>query len=289
LSTYNIKLQMKSDLLIFILIAIISSSFGINDSDKSLKTIGRFNVEKDLLLAQFDCKTDVDDLHAAAALSMLLSNSDFSKIKYHAVAGTYGTQEGLYVPPNDLFQLAFGKNWTDAHEKMEAALKQVKAIAESTLANGGDVWIAEGGQSDFSAELVKSIQADLPSVQTKQRIHVVQHADWNEKVTTPESLQFVKENTDYQKIADGNVVGNGTPGFRTPEFTGWKKVKDPRVKQIWQLAIDLGVKYNGKEARYNNEAVASGGVDFSDLSETCWIFGLEGIKDTEEFFKRYAK
>ena len=88
---------------------------------------GRFNVEKDLLLAQFDCKTDVDDLHSAAALSMLLSNSNFSKVKYHAVAGTYGIQEGLYVPPNELFQLAFGKNWTDAHENVESAIKQVKS------------------------------------------------------------------------------------------------------------------------------------------------------------------
>ena len=170
------------------------------------------------------------------------------------------------------------------------AIKEVNVIAKATLSNGGDIWIAEGGQSDFSAELVKSIQADLPNVQTVQRIHVVQHADWNEKVTTPASLKFVKENTAYQKIADGNVVGNGTPGFRTPRYTQWKdKVKDPKLKQIWQLAVDLGLKYNGKDGRYNNDAVASGGLDFSDLSETCWIFGLEGIKDTEEFFNLYSK
>ena len=78
----------------------------------------------DLLLAQFDCKTDVDDLHSVAALSTLLSNSDFSRIKYHAVAGTYGTQEGLYVPPNELFQLAFGNSWTDAHKNLESAIIQ---------------------------------------------------------------------------------------------------------------------------------------------------------------------
>ncbi len=280
---------MKSNALIFISLATISLSFKSNGVYETKSNKGRFNVDKDLLLAQFDCKTDVDDLHSAAALSMLLSNSNFSKVKYHAVAGTYGVQEGLYVPPNDLFQLAFGKNWTDAHENFESAIKQVKVIAESTLANGGDIWIAEAGQSDFSAALVKAIQADLPKVKTVQRIHLVQHSDWNEKVTSPESLQFVKQNTDYQKIADGNVVGNGTPGFRTPEYSGWKnKITNSRLKEIWQLAVDLGIKYNGKDGRYNNAAISAGGLDFSDLSETCWIMGLEDIKDTEHFFNLYA-
>ena len=274
---------------IFIGIALISLSFKNNEVNQGSLAKGRFNIEKDLLLANFDCKTDVDDIHSAAALIMLLSNSNFSKVKYHAVAGTYGTQEGLYVPPNDLFQLAFGKNWTDAHKNLESAIKQVKVIAESTLAKGGDVWIAEAGQSDFSAGLVKAIQADLPNVKTSQRIHVVQHSDWNEQVTSPESLQFVKQNTSYNKIADGNVVGNGTPGFRDPDYKDWKnKLKNPRLIQIWKLAVDLGNKYNGKEGRYNNAAVASGGLDFSDLSETCWIFGLEEIKDTEQFFTLYA-
>jgi hypothetical protein len=222
-------------------------------------------------------------------LSTLLSSPNFSKIKYHAVAGAYGIQEGLYVPPNELFQLAFGNSWTDAHKNLESAIIQVKVIAESTLASGGDIWIAEAGQSDFSAELVRNIQADLPNVKTVQRIHVVQHSDWNEQVTSPENLQFIKQNTDYRKIPDGNVVGNGTPGFRSPEFTGWKnKITNPKLKEIWQLAIDLGIKYNGKEGRYNNAAVAAGGLDFSDLSETCWILGIEDIKDAEHFFSLYA-
>lgn len=280
---------MKSKALIFISIAIVFLSFKCDEEDEWPSTKGRFNVQVDLLLAQFDCKTDVDDLHSVAALSTLLSNSNFSKIKYHAVAGTYGTQEGFYVPPNELFQLAFGNSWTDAHKNIESAIIRVKIIVESTLANGGDIWIAEAGQSDFSAELVRNIQADLPNVKTVQRIHVVQHSDWNEKVTTPEDLQFIKQNTDYQKIADGNIVGNGTPGFRSPEFTGWKnKITNPRLKEIWQLANDLGIKYNGKDGRYKNAAVAAGGLDFSDLSETCWILGIEDIKDAEHFFNLYC-
>ncbi len=263
-------------------------SFAFTVSNK--KNIqGGFNLKKDLLLAQFDCKTDVDDLHSAAALATLLSNSTFSGIKYHAIAGSYGIQEGLYVPANDLFELAFGGNWTDAHDNLIPALKKVKKIVKKTLKNDGDIWIAEAGQSDFSAELIKAIQHDFPEIDLSKRIHLVQHSEWNEEVTSPESLKFVKENIDYQKIPDGNAVGNGTPGFRDPGYTKWEdQIKDPKLIEIWQLAIDLSNKYNGKEGRYNNEAILAGGLDFSDLSEVCWILGLEDIKDTEQFFDLFS-
>ena len=280
---------MKLKTLLFFVTAIIFLSFKSNVVDTRSLEAGRFNKEKDLLLAQFDCKTDVDDLHSVAAFITLLSDSGFSDIKYHAVAGTYGIQEGLYVPPNELFQLAFGDNWTDAHKNFKSAVNKVKAIVKSTLANQGDVWIADAGQSDFSAGLIKAVKADLPGINISQRIHVVQHSDWNEKVTSPEILLFVKQNADYQKIPDGNVVGNGTPGFRSPEYTGLKNIlTNPVLIELWQLAIDLGNKYNGKEGRYNNEAISAGGLDFSDLSETCWILGIQDIKDTEHFFNLYS-
>ena len=247
-------------------------------------------MEKDLLLVQFDCKTDVDDLHTVAAFATLVSSQPFSGIHYHAVAGTYGTQEGLYVPPNDLFQLAFGNNWTDAHNNMRGAVEKVKPLVVKTLTQGGDLWIADAGQSDFSAELVNAVLKELPKLKTSKRIHVVQHAEWNEAVTTPEKLDFVKGNTDYIKIPDGNTVGNGTPGFRTPEFTNWEdKITNPELRKIWQLAVDLANKYNGKEGRYNNEAILAGGLDFSDLSEVCWILGLQDIKDVEHFFNEFSK
>jgi hypothetical protein len=251
---------------------------------------GQFNKEKDLLLAQFDCKTDVDDLHTVAALSTLLADSDFENINYHAVAGAYGMQEGLYVPPNPLFRAAFGDNWTDAHADFEKAVENVKAIVKPILANKGDIWIADAGQSDFSAALIKAIQNDLPDIDTKHRFHVVQHSDWNEEVTTPECLQFVKTHADYQKIPDGNGVGNGTPGFRTPENIQLKKyIEYPELLKIWELAIDISNQYNGKEGRYNNEAIAAGGLDFSDLSEVCWIFGLQDIKDVKAFFELFGE
>ncbi len=280
---------MKYKSLPFIAIATIFMACNSNAMDGNFPEAGSFNIERDLLLAQYDCKTDVDDLHSVAALVTLLSDSAFSEINYHAVAGTYGIQEGLYVPPDPLFQLAFGDNWTDAHENAEAAVEKVKNIAKTTLLNQGDIWIADAGQSDFTARLIKAIQSDLPELSVSSRIHVVQHSDWNEEVTSPESLEFVKKNADYHKIPDGNVVGNGTPGFRSPDYTQWQgKFSNPELIAIWQLAINLSNEYNGKEGRYHNEAISAGGLDFSDLSEVCWILGLQDIKDTEQFFNLYS-
>jgi len=277
---------MKLKTLIFIVIAttFLALKSNANDSKKE-----RFNKNKDLLLVQFDCKTDIDDLHSAAALAMLMADSNFSTINYHAVAGTYGTQGGLYVPPNDLFRLAFGDNWTDANQNFKLAVEKVMERVKNTLKNHGDIWIGEAGQSDFTAQLVKAVQADLPKINTLKRIHVVQHSDWNEKSTTPEDLQFVKENTSYQNIPDGNVVGNGSPGFHDSKFTnGPDKITNTKVKEIWMLAVKIANEYNGKEGRYSNEAVQAGGLDFSDLSEVCWILGLEDMKDVEQFFSRFS-
>lgn len=277
---------MKSKTLLLLAIGGILLSFTSKTDIGPIKT---FNLKSDLLLAQLDCKTDVDDLHTAAALATLLSNKEYTSLKYHTVTGTYGIQEGLYVPPNPLLNLSFGDNWTDAHKDKAAAVEKVKAIALNTLKNDGDIWIAEAGQSDFSAALVKAIQAALPGLNTTERIHIVQHSNWNEEVTSPESLDFVKKNTDYKKIPDGNAVGNGTPGFRDPEYTKWEdKIEDPKLIEIWESAIAISNQYNGKEERYNNEAIAAGGLDFSDLSEVCWILGIQDIKDAEAFFNRYS-
>ena len=253
-------------------------------------TSGRFQIGKDLLLAQFDCKTDVDDLHSVAAFVTLMAHPDYQEVDYYAVAGTYGTQDGLYVPPNDLFQLAFGDEWSDAHSARDKALEEVEKRVIAVLNSGGNIWIADAGQSDFSALLIQAIQAKRSNIDLKRRFHVVQHSNWNEKVTTSSLLAYVKEESTYHKIPDGNAVGNGTPGFRTPGYNKWKtQLEDERLLSIWKLAVSLGKRYNGIDGRYNNKAVEADGLDFSDISETCYILGIESIHDTAAFFERFAR
>lgn len=267
------------------------SCSGQDASDRNMEQpVSRIAMERDLLLAHFDCKTDVDDLHSVAAMATLLSHPDYQAVNFHAVAGAYGVQEGLYVPPNELFQAAFGDHWSDAHSDFGKALLEAYAVAMDALSRGGDIWIPEAGQSDFSAALVRQIRDRNPQIETKVRIHIVQHSTWNEDVTSADALAYVKQHTDYHKIPDGNVTGNGTPGFRSPSNVKLEDyINNNNTLHIWKLALDGANAYNGAEGRYLNEAVAAGGLDFSDMSETCWIFGLEDIRDAEAFFSRFRQ
>ncbi|MEM1128394.1 MAG: hypothetical protein AAGI71_17245 [Bacteroidota bacterium] len=250
---------------------------------------GQFNKAQDLYLAHFDVKTDVDDVHAVAAVATMLADSRLEGVRYHAVAGAYGTQGGLYVPANPVFERAFGDRWSDAHADVDEALREVAALATETLRGGGRLWIADGGQSDFSAALVRQLQADLPEADLKDRVHIVQHADWNEEVTTPEDLAFVKEVTSYHRLPDGNTTGNGSPNFRSEQAVDWQRhITDPQLVATWEAAIEVADTYNGVEDRYLNEAIMQGGLDFSDTSETTWIFGFNDLVDAEDFFQTFA-
>ena len=250
--------------------------------------IGRFLAGQDLLLAQYDGKSDVDDLHAIAALASMLADERFAQVEYHAVAGAYGTQGGGYIQANTLFEAAFGTNWSDAHTDWDRALAEVSEVALNTLDEGGDVWIAEGGQSDFTAALVQIIQEDRPGLATAERITVVQHSDWNEENTTPAALRFVRNQTRYQKISDGNATGNGTPGFRSNQrINEQNRVTNRDLRRVWELAFDIGDEVNGTANYYDNEFVANGGMDFSDAVEVCWIFGYEDLRDVWQFFDAF--
>ncbi|MEX2603611.1 MAG: hypothetical protein WD361_05385 [Gracilimonas sp.] len=271
----------------FIIFLLFPNPFDLKPD--SAKMLGHFDIQKDLYLAHFDSKTDVDDLHSVAGVATMLADPRFAKVKYHAVAGAYGIQEGLYVPANDLFEMAFGEHWSDAHQDFEQALTEVTSIAAKTLQSGGSIWIADAGQSDFSAALVRNIGSEMPEIDLKSRVHIVQHSDWNESVTSPEELAFVKAHISYHRIPDGNEEGNGSPGFNTEEDVEWQNyLTDPELISIWQTAIETANKYNGAEGRYNNPTIAKGGLDFSDVAETAWIFGFNELEDVTAFFTEFS-
>lgn len=277
---------MKLALTLLVSTCLLSSTVQ-GDSEPDL--LGRFDRVKDLYLAHFDLKTDVDDVHSVAGVATMLADTRFSKVRYHAVAGTYGIQEGLYVPAERVFELAFGEHWSDAHEDFDRALDEVRSLSIETLNDGGSIWIADAGQSDFSAALIRNIQELVPESTVRDRVHIVQHADWNEEVTTPEDLAFVKESASYQKIPDGNAVGNGSPGFRSKTAVSWQEyVSDVRLTEIWTTAIEIANEYNGADGRYLNEAIRDGGLDFSDVAETAWIFGFSGLADANDFFEEFS-
>lgn len=266
-----------------------SNGSDCTNSETPENMIGRFDKTRDLFLPQFDSKTDVDDIHSVAAVGTVLSDPRFSDVNFHAVAGAYGTQSGEYVPATGLFNMVFGNKWSDAHNDYDSALETVTNIVVDTLNGGGDIWIAEAGQSDFSADTVRQVHLKLPGINTNERIHIVQHSDWNEESASPANLDFVKRNTDYHKIPDGNVIGNGTPGFKTDSSAEWTHATSlATTGTFWVEARRIANKYNGESGRYDNEDIKVGGMDFSDTAETCWIFGFQDIFDASQFFDSFS-
>ena len=282
-----------------ILSLLLLTSFGIQagcrngsdctNSNTPENMLGWFDKSKDLFLPQFDSKTDVDDVHSIAAVGTVLSDPRFTDVNFHAVAGAYGIQEGEYVPSNELFDVVFGDNWSDAHNDYATALKTVTGLVVDTLNKGGDIWIAEAGQSDFSADMVRQVKLKLPGINTNERINIVQHSEWNQESTNPVDLEYVRRNTNYHKIEDGNATGNGTPGFRTDSGAEWARATtDVKTGAYWKKARSIADKYNGEDGRYLNEDIKAGGLDFSDTSETCWIFGFSNLFDTSQFFDEFG-
>ncbi len=249
--------------------------------------LGFFDLETDFLIANYDSKPDVDDLQSVAAFATMLQDNRFSELNYMAVAGAYGTQDGDFIEADKLFDMAFGERWVDAHSGKKEALERLLPQSLKILNNGGEIWIADAGQSDVSADLLTLIREEIPFSETKARVHLVQHSFWNESVTTPEKFEYVREQLNYIKIPDGNGEGNGTPGFRTEDGTWWETVLDDEdVGAIWEEAKRLSDAYN-IVAGYNNEAVGAGGFDFSDTSELCWIFGFEQLVGVNDFFEEF--
>lgn len=276
----------KKLLLILLCGTCLSACDNKNDAEPDL--LGSFDRNRDLYLAHFDSRTDVDDIQSVAGVATMLADPRLSDVNYHAVAGAYGIQEGLYVPAEELFNLAFEEHWSDAHADRDNALDEVSGLALKTLTDGGTIWIAEAGQSDFSAALLRRIQILMPGADLKEHVHVVQHSDWNEKSTTAEDLAFVKASASYHKIPDGNAVGNGSPGFRSETAINWRdQIGNSRLTEIWTTAIGIANTYNGRDGRYLNEAIEKGGLDFSDVAETAWIFGFRDLVDANDFFEEF--
>lgn len=273
---------------IFLLLSVLASC-STGSYAVGAELLGKFNKAHDLFLAHFDSKTDVDDIHSVAAVATMLADKRFAGVSFHAVAGAYGTQQGLYVPANELFKLAFGSHWSDAHADADKALTEVSELASKVLQAKGNVWIAEAGQSDFSAALLRNLQTRLPGVELKNHVVVVQHSNWNEEVTTPSDLAFVKQAATYRKIPDGNSVGNGTPGFRSDQSIDWQEhITAARLQAIWKKAIAIANMYNGVDGRYLNKSIQKGGLDFSDVAESAWIFGFSDLANAKEFFREFS-
>lgn len=269
-----------------------------------------FDKNKDILIAQFDSKPDPDDIHAQAALGSMLLHNDLQGVNYYAVAGAYGQQGGIFIDSDALFDLAFGVgNWTDADADKTGSVIRIANKVVPILQNGGKVWVQEAGQSnitrDWLVEVLKTVNANT----VKNNVIVVQHSEWNENhadnnsnspASNPVILNFVKNNSQYFAIDDGNAPfgGFGNRGqWDTPQYRSRNQsfinnaITSPNIKarQIWiEAERAIAVRYpNG--VPYNWSYMKNGGNDFSDCVENWWIFDI-GSKadDVTKFWSRYV-
>lgn len=249
----------------------------------------KFDMKKDLLLLNFDLKTDVDDVHTIAALDLILQADKFKNLNHYAVSGTYGVQAGLFVPANELFDNVFKERWTDLHNERTVAIDDTVKEVTRVLSNGGKIWVVEAGQSDFTQTLLLTLIEKGVKYSKKQFI-TVQHADWNENETSVNALNYVKNNTTYLRIADGNKEGNGTPGFNNASYSA-KSLENKNLlsSKTWILANKISTKYNGINGRYNNKAISGGGADFSDLVEVTYILDIKNTPTVAAFFATFNK
>lgn len=271
-----------------------------------------FDRSRDLLLIQYDGRPDADDVHAQAAAGSLLNHKEFAGIKTYAVHNAWGKQKSKDVWNSvALMTLAFGSendDWTNAYtlDKEDRAdtssnwYQSVQRIADRVqpiLESGGKVWVAEAGQSDITKDWVLELFERGGSADAvKNGVVIVQHSKWNEDQTSSGVLHYLKTNTTYVRIDDGNEGHNGTPNYHTDKDAASiaahseirKKAVSPdnpveATRAMWREADAIIGDWKKGYSR-----IDEGGFDFSDTVEVWWILDLgEAVDTIPEFADLY--
>lgn len=217
---------------------------------------GPFSKGEDLFVFQLDF-ADTDDGQAAVATAELASYFGVDPV---VVAGTYALDNGRFTHEYaNVLNATWGNRWLNAQDDRPAAVDQMATSWISTLDQGGHVWVAEGGASDFTAEVLREVQDRRPELNTDGLVHVVHHSQSNLDRTLADERTFVEANTDLIKIDDGNGP-NGTAGLNeaTPGFE--EAALGGEFSAGWQAAF---------ETRPASE------LDFSDAVTALYLLGVD--------------
>jgi len=242
--------------------------------------------------------------------------------------------DNLYIAAPTLMNLAFGQgNWTQAGRGLRnsfpnnsnysdyspantnwtASVTRVSDKARAALGRGGKVYVMEAGNSDFTADWVAALQqSGVGANSTRANIIVIQHSNWNENNTTttnritqnsgsrPASetvvLNWVRDNTDYRKIGDGND-SNRTPAYKQTNTTWVTQAEannngNSHARALWlEAESSLNTVYSRSPSNTfpGHSAIRGRGVDFSDAVEAWYIFNRGTSADTvAKFWNRYV-
>lgn len=228
----------------------------------------------DLISLHYDHAPDRDDAHAAVAGLMVTSQLRISPI---VVSGAYGDgNRQRYNPAAEkVMSATWGNQWTNAHDDWNNSVASTASRWLSTLNQGGDIYVAEGGQSDFTSDVVRDIQG-RSSVDTTNRITVVQHSGWNENQANPADLRFVKDNTNYLRIDNGNF-SNDTANLNQRSASFVATARSSRFSEAWEAAFSY---LNPNEK-----------LDFSDTVALLHILGIDKtvVATVDDFAVRFFR
>lgn len=236
-----------------------------------------FSPERDLICLNYDHAPDKDDGHSAAADRTILESMfglDWVKKHVVAVSGAYGKNAKTFNTKSDAVMDAAWNaagGWLSAHANREHVVAELANRWRAVLKAGGDVWVKEGGQSDITADIAKTIRTQLSDIDTATRVHVVQHSKWNEKQTTDSALAYTRQHTDYIKIRDANAYLNLKGG--NDAFVDAAR-GHPVYGPAWRAAFDY---YDPRQR-----------LDFSDTGELLHILNLGEIS-VDDFRKRFLE
>ncbi|MCM8532078.1 MAG: Ig domain-containing protein [Lentisphaeraceae bacterium] len=288
----------------------------------------KFDKSNDILIAQFDNRADADDVHSQAALGCMLLHEDFKGVNVYGVMGATGTQKAKIIDSSALFNAIYGpqgnNTWTDARSKNEhshvispewtRSVERIKNKVLPILQSGGHVWVQEAGQSHLTADWIQALHAEgISKNLTRSNVHVVQHSSFNHGACRKSDMVFVRANSDYILIPDGNgnhdsekgqdashIEGyprtiNGSTDYETddneleahkPLRQGASSSSNPNetIRNYWSLVEKITKGFN-----HGYSVIPDGGLDFSDCSENHWIFDLGPSLDSiPEFWSRYV-
>jgi len=235
-------------------------------------TNNSFNAQRDLIALHFDHAPDRDDAHAAVAALMVRNQLGLT---VNVVAGTYGehSRDRYDAGSEAVMSAVWGSEWLNAHSNFEGAVNTTVNRWAAVLGAGGSVWVAEGGPSDFTAEVVRRLRQRHSEFNTNQRINVVQHSIWNEDHSLASALNYTRANTRYIFIQDGNDP-NATADLRFESHNNGAFVSRA-----------LSSSYSNEWAVAFSYLSPSEKLDFSDTVELLYILGIGTnlIADVNDF------
>ena len=239
-------------------------------------TVGRIDA-RDLLSLHYDNCPDRDDGHALVAGKAVIDEVGLQNVL--VVNGTCGANiRNRYQPESvAVLDAVWGNDWLDYFNQQTLSVNTAADRWAATLANGDDVWVAEGGPSDFTAGVLRRLDAIYPSVDRK-RIHVVQHSagsSFNEANTLSANISLVKQVADYIAIPDGNARNNGNADLNQKSSSFVSIALQSRYASEWEVAFD----YLSPDTK----------LDFSDTVELLYIIDDTQTLTVDDFADRYLR